>query len=163
MPASGRITDIGDRKMGNPNDLNREASKDGFDQRERGSGDTSAANPSGGPPNDTGASQAGEPPLADVSVPQDDDELNDALEDSFPASDPINFAGSSIGSPEREETEEPPVGTHPMGGSTDQESGLEHVSRAAFGTDENLDELDEDDLDEDDDINGSSSQTPPVL
>lgn len=151
--------------MGNPNDLNREASTESSNQREFRTTDdrVSEANPSHAV-NNPGANETGEPPLADVSVPQDDDELNDALEDSFPASDPVNFAGSSIGSPEREVTTEPPVGTHPMGGSTENDSGLEQVSRAAFGTDESLDDADEEDLDEDDDdLNGSSSQTPPVL
>jgi len=104
---------------------------------------------------ETGASSS--EGMADVSVPQDDDELNDALEDTFPASDPINFAGSSIGSPDREETEEPPVGAHPMGGAENRESGLEHVSRAAFGVE------DDDNGDDEEDENGSSSRTPPVL
>ncbi len=51
----------------------------------------------------------------DVVAPTSDDALNDALEDTFPASDPINFAGSSAGrsaeNAENEPPENPPVGT----------------------------------------------------
>ena len=60
----------------------------------------------------------------DVTAPTSEDELNDALEDTFPASDPINFAGSSAGrSPENAENPpaNPPVGTHPLAGTDEHD------------------------------------------
>ena len=67
-------------------------------------------------------------PRDDVTAPTTDDELNDALEDTFPASDPINFAGSSAGrsaenaeNPPVKPSANPPVGTHPLGGANDRD------------------------------------------
>ena len=64
-------------------------------------------------------------PEADVVAPTSDDDLNDALEDTFPASDPINFAGSSAGrsaeNAEKEPPANPPVGTHPLAGTDDRD------------------------------------------
>ncbi len=67
-------------------------------------------------------------PHNDVTAPTTDDELNDALEDTFPASDPINFAGSSAGrsaenaeNPPSKPAANPPVGTHPLGGTNDRD------------------------------------------
>ncbi len=61
----------------------------------------------------------------DVVAPTSDDALNDALEDTFPASDPINFAGSSAGrsaeNAENEPPENPPVGTHPLAGTSEHD------------------------------------------
>jgi hypothetical protein len=104
----------------------------------------------------TGGNHPSPEALNDVSNPQTDEELNDALEDTFPASDPINFAGSSAGRPTR--NEDMPVGTHPMAGAEPDgedargqagggnlESGLDHVSIAAFGDDEPADDDEEDD------------------
>lgn len=52
----------------------------------------------------------------DVSAPMTDDDLNSALEDSFPASDPINFAGSIAGPP-ADKPRTASVGPHPMAGA----------------------------------------------
>lgn len=107
---------------------------------------------------DMGGAKTAPEALNDVSNPQTDEELNDALEDTFPASDPINFAGSSAGRPAR--NEDMPVGTHPMAGAEpapeeaqpegknaesgqNLESGLDHVSIAAFGDDEPVDDEDD--------------------
>jgi len=62
--------------------------------------------------------------VSDSHGPTDDDELNAALEDTFPASDPINFAGSSAGRSAKNAENEPvnpPVGTHPLGGANDRD------------------------------------------
>jgi len=65
----------------------------------------------------------------DAIAPTTDDELNQALEDTFPASDPINFAGSSAGrssenaeNPPVRPPASPPVGTHPLAGSDDRDA-----------------------------------------
>jgi hypothetical protein len=76
-------------------------------------------------PDDKFASAREPSPTEDVVAPTSDEALNDALEDTFPASDPINFAGSSAGrSPENAEKEPaatPPVGTHPLAGTPDHD------------------------------------------
>ncbi len=71
------------------------------------------------------------PSQQDVSTPTTDEDLTQALEDTFPASDPINFAGSvaagkpsggaSAGAPLSEASA--PVGTHPQAGATDVDDG----------------------------------------
>lgn len=63
-------------------------------------------------------------PESDVTAPTTDAELDQALEDTFPASDPINFAGSTAGrSPEN--AENPPVGTHPLAGAEGGEKDID--------------------------------------
>lgn len=63
-----------------------------------------------------------ESPIADVSAPQTDADLTKALMDSFPASDPVNYAGSITGIPA--DVDRTPVGTHPLGGA---EAGSEEA------------------------------------
>ena len=66
--------------------------------------------------------ESADPPIADVSVPQTDADLTKALMDSFPASDPVNYAGSITGIPA--DVDRTPVGTHPLGGA---EAGSEEA------------------------------------
>lgn len=82
--------------------------------------------------------------LTDAVTPQTDDDLNSALEDTFPASDPINFAGGVTGIPaDRDITPppstSPPVGTHPLAGGEGAPADLEDAARESFGADEGLD------------------------
>ncbi len=76
-------------------------------------------------PNDKFESAREASPTEDVVAPTSDEALNDALEDTFPASDPINFAGSSAGrsaeNAEKEPPLNPPVGTHPLAGTDDHD------------------------------------------
>jgi hypothetical protein len=77
-----------------------------------------------GAEDDKFASASGATAETDATAPTDDDALNDALEDTFPASDPINFAGSSAGrSAENAEKPpaNPPVGTHPLAGTDERD------------------------------------------
>ncbi len=64
-------------------------------------------------------------PEEDAIAPTSDEALTDALEDTFPASDPINFAGSAAGrsaeNAEKQPPARPPVGTHPLAGTNDRD------------------------------------------
>jgi hypothetical protein len=75
-----------------------------------------------------------EPHQLDVQAPMTDDDLAQALEDTFPASDPINFAGSITGIPaETPSATTPsaaPIGAHPLAGSDEERAD------AAADTDE---------------------------
>lgn len=59
-----------------------------------------------------------EPPIPDIVAPTSDEDLNAAIEDTFPASDPPKLAGGITGIPsDAGKMEGPPVGTHPLAGA----------------------------------------------
>jgi hypothetical protein len=92
------------------------------------------------------------PIQADVVGPQTDEDLNAALEDSFPASDPVNTTMSGVGTPAGNPPTEP-VTPHPLGGA--EESDLDEIEDEDENEEEEVagdDELedDEDELDEED-------------
>lgn len=96
---------------------------------------------------------AREPASKDVVGPQNDDALNDALEDTFPASDPINTTMTGVGSP----PDHAPGGTDPDADETDEDETDEDDTAA-------LDEIEaaEAELQGDEDLNPDEEADPDL-